>query len=84
MTALMESASDYRDAYRKTPRPLAIALGQVLANTPFGAVERQQLLARLFSTLRPGDKLRCQRELHACRHAKRGQLMAVVGQRTAP
>lgn len=78
MTALLESTRDYRDAFRKPPRPLPIALGQELANTPLSAHARHHVLGRIFNTLRPGDKLRCQREIMACRQAKRGQLAATI------
>lgn len=67
-----------RRPWSQPPRPLPIALGQVLANTPLGNTARLQVLGRLFNGLRPGDKVRCQVELQACRLAKRGRVEALV------
>lgn len=66
------------DNLLKPARPLCVALGQLLANTPLGATDRHALLFRLYSWLSPADKLRCTGELNACKAAKRGAVLAVV------
>lgn len=61
---------------RFPPRPLPIALAQVMANTKPGAY--LDCLERLYLTLSPADKLRCRDELNRCRAAKREHLEARV------
>lgn len=67
-----------RKPWSDPPRPLPIALGQLLANVSMRDTSRLMLLGRTFNSLRPGDKLRCQVELQRCRMAKRGQIKAEV------
>jgi hypothetical protein len=62
----------------KPPRPLHVALAQVMANTSYARIDRHELLSRVYSALRPVDKLRCLAELNACRQAKRGHVEAVL------
>lgn len=75
---ILAVAHDYRDAFTKPARPLYVALGQIMANTPYARIDRHEVLSRVFSALRPVDKLRCLAELNACKAAKRGQSEAVL------
>lgn len=61
----------------KPPRPLPIALAQVMANAA-ASDPRWPAFGRLFNGLRMVDRLRCQDELRWCRMAKRGALEARV------
>lgn len=60
------------------PEPLPLVLARLMVATPLGNTERHNLFNRLYCWMSPANKIRCQRELQACRMAKRGQLEAVV------
>ncbi len=60
-------------------RPFPVALGQEIAKTKLGAYDRMALLTRVYTGLKPADRLRCITELELCKAAKRGELEARVG-----
>lgn len=57
-------------------RPLPIALAHELARAKVTDQPRQDVLGRIFRTLRPVDQFRCRAELMNCRQAMRGELVA--------
>lgn len=59
-------------------RALPIALAHELMRTKLGKQVRLALLNRIFTTLKPGDKLRCRNELRECLAAKRGETHAAI------
>lgn len=59
-------------------RELHIALAHELARAKVGDDVRQSLLRRLFNALPIGLQIACNKELRACRAAKRGDIKAVV------
>lgn len=67
-----------RLAQCKPPRPLPVALAQLLVNTPMSQQERHALLGKFYLAMRPVDQLRCDAEMHLCRAAKRCELIAAV------
>lgn len=74
----MKQFSLLQQPFSQPSRPLPVALGQLLANTPIGKQERHALLGRIYNTLSPLDKIRCREELQCCKLAKRGALEARV------
>jgi hypothetical protein len=60
-------------------RELPVALAHELTRAKLADQNRQELLGRIFNTMRPVDQFKCRFELAQCRAAKRGELLAEVG-----